>query len=264
MSVSINNLFHYGRPLPPPFDTLGSKKVKVSSKYGDGTTATLCGSMIKAVHAYCRCMSGSGEGAVGTIDEKKCAAEYKSSMGPDAYHLVVYDFSTGVFLASVYDKSTEVMEQYTAHSTQRDGAALLFAMLPGFMTDSEFKEKLSFYYDQMESGYPDMDKAVEAMAILCDNAYRRIKDDTCPAHVKANIDKSGNLMRISQTQLDSGVFSPGHVFAGEFTIFDRSGSAILHKAVKIIDHADFVGKYPLTAGRRLSELELSLVPKLPE
>lgn len=264
MSVSINNLFHYGRPLPPPFDTLGSRKVKVSSKYGDGTTATLCGSMIKAVNAYCHCMNASGEGAMGLVDEKRCAAEYKSSMGPNAYHLVVYDSATGVFLASVYDKSTEVMEQYTAHSTQRDGAALLFAMIPTFLTDGEFEDNLLFYFEEMKSGYPNMDKAAEAMAILCDNAYRRVKDDTCLAHVKANIDKSGNLMRVSQTQLDSGVFTPSHVVAGEFTIFAKTGPAVVCKAVKTIDHADFVGKYPLTAGRRLSELELSLVPKLPE
>lgn len=58
------------------------------------------------------------------VDENKCVAEYKSSMGPDAYHLVVFDISSGALLASVYDKNTEVMEQYTAHSSARDGAAL--------------------------------------------------------------------------------------------------------------------------------------------
>lgn len=264
MSVSISNLFHYGRPLPPPFDTLGSKKVKVSSRYGDGTEATLCASVVKAVHAYCRCMNGAGEGAAGMVDHEKSVAEYKSSAGPDAYHLVVYDSSTGAFLASVYDKSTEVMEQYTAHSSQRDGAALLFAMAPVLMKDSEFEETLLFYYGQMKAGYPDKKGAIEAMAILCDNAYRRIKDDACPAHVKANIDKSGNVMRLSRTQLDSGVFTPSVVSAGEFTVFAKTGPAVIHKAVKTIDHADFVGKYPLTAGRVLSAAELSLVPKLPE
>lgn len=40
-------------------DTLANKKVKVSSKYGDGTQATLCATVIKAVHAVCDCMSGN-------------------------------------------------------------------------------------------------------------------------------------------------------------------------------------------------------------
>lgn len=119
MSVSISNLFNFSRSLPPPFDTISNKKIKVASVYGDKTESTLCGSVIKAVHALCLCMNGSDEGAVGMIDERKSVAEYKSSMGPDAYHLVVFDSSTGNIMASVYDKNTEVMEQYTAHSSQR-------------------------------------------------------------------------------------------------------------------------------------------------
>ena len=52
MSVNTQTLFAFNRPLPPPFDTLKSKKVKVSSTYGDGTEATLSPSMIKAVNAF--------------------------------------------------------------------------------------------------------------------------------------------------------------------------------------------------------------------
>lgn len=56
MSVSISNLFNYSRTLPPPFDTLPNKKVKsVASKYADKTEATLCCSVIKAIHAFIRC-----------------------------------------------------------------------------------------------------------------------------------------------------------------------------------------------------------------
>lgn len=78
MSVSINNLFNYSRSLPVPFDTMTNKKVKVASMYGAKTESTLCGSVIKAVHAMCRCMNGTGEGAVGQIDTNKSVAEYKS------------------------------------------------------------------------------------------------------------------------------------------------------------------------------------------
>lgn len=91
-------------------------------------------------------------------------------------------------------------------------------MMPALLSDDEFGENLDIYRKQMDSGYPDMKDATNAMAILCDNAYRRIKDDTCPAHVSVNVDKSGNLMRVSQAQLDSGVFTPTSVVAGEFTI----------------------------------------------
>lgn len=264
MSVSINNLFNYSRSLPVPFDTMTNKKVKVASMYGAKTESTLCGSVIKAVHAMCRCMNGTGEGAVGQIDTNKSVAEYKSSVGPDAYHLVVFDAASGSALASVYDKNTELIEQYVAHPSQRDGAAIFFALMPFLMSDAEFDETFQEYYDQFIAGYPDMVKATESMAILCDNAYRRIKDDTCPAHINITVDKSGNLMRVSQGQLDSGSFVPTSVTAGEFTIFAKTGPAVIKKAGVVVEHTDFVGKYPLTPGRTLSALELSLIPKLPE
>ena len=264
MSVSINNLFNYSRSLPVPFDTMTNKKVKVASMYGAKTESTLCGSVIKAVHAMCRCMNGTGEGAVGQIDTNKSVAEYKSSVGPDAYHLVVFDAASGSALASVYDKNTELIEQYVAHPSQRDGAAIFFALMPFLMSDVEFAETFQEYYDQFIAGYPDMAKATESMAILCDNAYRRIKDDTCPAHINITVDKSGNLMRVSQGQLDSGSFVPTSVTAGEFTIFAKTGPAVIKKAGVVVEHTDFVGKYPLTPGRTLSALELSLIPKLPE
>ena len=88
MATSLTNLFNFGRPLPPPFDKLPSKKLKgVASKYG-GVEATLCAAVIKAVHALCVCQNG-GEGAVGKSTSTLSVAEYKSSMGPDAFHLVV-------------------------------------------------------------------------------------------------------------------------------------------------------------------------------
>lgn len=263
MATSLTNLFNFGRPLPPPFDKLGSKKIKgVASQYG-GTDATLCAAVIKAVHALCACQNG-GEGAVGKITSVMSVAEYKSSMGPDAYHLVVYDSGTGSLLASVYDKNTELMEQYTVHASARDGAALFFAMMPQLLADEEFQEQFRLYLEQFTNGFPDLPKATHTMAILCDNAYRRIKDSACPAHLKVNVDKSGNLMRVSRAQLDSGLYQPTEVLAGEFTIFTQNGKPVVHKPAKAIDHKDFVGKYVLDPSRKLNAMEQTLVPKLPE
>ncbi len=261
MSAYMNNIFNFSRALPEPFDTLTNKKVKVSSKYGDGTAATLCATMIKAVHAVCRCMDGTGEGAVGVIDHRT-VAEYKSAMGPDAYHLVVYDSNSGSLMASVYDKNTEVFENYTMNASGRDGAAVMMAAFPILMSDEEFSDAFEEYRDQMNGGFPDMTKATEAMAMLCDNAYRRIKDPSCAAHVKVNVDKAGNLMRVSQAQLDSGAFTPTTVVAGEFTIFAKTGRVTVKKADSIVEHEDFIGKYQLRP-RSLSSQERALIPELP-
>lgn len=262
MSTYMNNIFNYSRPLPEPFDTLTNKKVSVSSKYGDGTSATLCSTVIKAIHAVCRCMDGSAEGAVGVIDHRT-VAEYKSSMGPDAYHLVVYDSNSGAIMASVYDKSMEVFEVYTLNSSGRDGAAVMMAIFPILMKDEEFSDAFADYREQMSTGYPDMNAAKNSMALLCDNAYRRIKDASCAAPVKVNVDKAGNLMRVSQVQLDSGNFIPTEVVAGEFTIFAKTARVTVSRASAIVEREDFVGKYELHA-RTLNDYEKSLVPRLPE
>ena len=71
-------------------------------------------------------------------------------------------------------------------------------------------------------------------------------------------------MRVSLGQLDSGFFTPTSVTAGEFTIFAKTGPAVIKKASTVIEHSDFVGKYLLTPGRKLSPVEQSLIPKLPE
>ena len=263
MPTSLTNLFNFGRPLPEPFDKLGSKKLKgVASKYG-GVEATLCAPVIKAVHALCGAFDGK-EGAVGTVTPGTSVAEYKSSLSPEAYHLVVYDSGTGSLLASVYDRNTELIEQYTAHASARDGAALFFAMMPQLLEDEEFRENWKAYQEQFTNGFSDLPKATHAMAILCDNAYRRIKDTACPAHLKVNVDRSGNLMRVSRAQLDSGLYQPTEVLAGEFTIFTQNGKPVVHKPAKAIDHKDFVGKYVLDPSRKLNAMEQTLVPTLPE
>ena len=112
MSTYLNHLFNFDRSLPEPFDTLSSKLVGVSSKYGSGTKATLCAPVIKAIHAMIGCMDGTGKGAVGTLDNQT-VAEYKSSMGDSLYHLVVYDMNTGSIRAGKFDRDTEVLEHYT-------------------------------------------------------------------------------------------------------------------------------------------------------
>lgn len=262
MATYINNIFNYGRALPTPFDTVPNKKIKVSSKYGDGTTSTLCATVIKSVHAVCHCMNGTGEGAVGVIDHRS-VAEYKSSVSADAYHLVVYDSNAGSLLATVYDKNMETFENYVLNNAGRDGAAVMMALFPTLMKDEEFRENFEAYQDELYGGYANMDKATEYMALMCDNAYRRIKDDSCSAHIKVNVDKAGNLMRVSQAHLDSGSFTPTSVIAGEFTIFTQTEPAPLYSTTTAIAPADFVGRYVMNK-RTFTPQEESLIPKLPE
>ena len=256
-----SKLFAFSRPLPAPFSGTRSKKVAVSSKYGDGTEATLTATVLKGVLAYCGCKTGAEEGAVGQLGQKG-VAEYKSKAGPDAFHLAVYDPSSGSVLASVYDKNTEMMETYACNTSGKDGAAIVLAMLPTLMEDDEFHDTLDAFEKEYIAGFPDKDEARKLGGILCDNAYRRVEDSKCPAHLKVSIDNSGNVMRVSQTHLDSGSFTPDRVTAGEFTIFAQTGPAQILQPGAAMDHSDFVAKFVLDPTRELSMAERAMVPTL--
>ena len=64
---------------------------------------------------------------------------------------------------------------------------------------------------QYQLGFPDINQSTNDLAILCDNAYRRVSDSSCGAHLPVNIDGSGNLMRVSTTHIDAGNFRPDSV-----------------------------------------------------
>ena len=260
--MSTNNLFDYSRKLPVPFDTLPTKSIKVVSKYNStkGANTNLCASITKAVLALCRCRLGGGPGAIGAID-RRAVVEYKSAE-PDIYHIVVYDPQTGLALASVYNVKSRTCETYTAHKSKRDGSAILMAMLPTLMEDTEFSEHLEKFYDAFGNGYPDLNQAAIDLAILSDNAYRRIKDSQCAAPVKTNIDAAGNLTRISSSHLDSGCFDPTIVMAGEFEIFAQTHATTIIKPSWVLNQEDFTGKYGFNTARQLSAYEQSLVPVL--
>ena len=259
--AEINAVFGFNRNLPTPFDTLKSKTVKVCSKHGTGDS-TLTASVIKAVHAVCHCMARDGEGAIGRLDNKN-VAEYKSSKDPNEYHLAVYDNSNGNILVSVFDKSSDIVENYVCTKNDRDGAAIMMALFPTFTKDSEFQENFDAYYESLTTGYPDMTAATNAMAIMCDNVYRRLTNNALPEHIKLEMTKDGKVTRLSSAQIDSRKFTPKEVVAGEFTILAKTGPAPkIGRAATVVAVSDFEGKYALNASRTFSLLEQSLIPKL--
>jgi MoxR-like ATPase len=107
-----------------------------------------------------------------------------------------------------------------------------------------------------------MTEATNALAMLCDNAYRRISDDACAAHVKAKADNGGNIMRLSKTHLDSGTFEPQIVFAGEFSVLAKTSRPPVFSSAPALPNSDFEGQFRLNPGRVLAAKEQALVPAL--
>ena len=125
----------------------------------------------------------------------------------------------------------------------------MMSMLPALMADDEFRENLDALEIQYQGGYPDMGESTERMAILCDNAYRRINDSSCAAHLPTSIDSTGNVMRVSTTHLDSGSFRPDTVVAGMFTILANSSMPEKLEITPATPHSDLFGKYVLDPTR---------------
>jgi len=253
-------MFLFDRKLPHPFDTVSKSSTTDVSTYSDGTKATITAGVTKALLAYCKLADGSGQGALGSLDQK-LVCEYKSTEA-DKYHIVVFDTTTRKFLASVYDTNTDNVEQYVISKSGRDAAALFLALFPILHDDAEFQEKLTEFEEHHRAGFADLKGATGVLAVLCDNVYRRMTDETCTAHVKADVEATGNLTRISTTHLLSKTFMPKDVQYGEFIIFAQSAKAPAYHPMTTIPHTDFEGQYHLNAGRILSPHEMSMVPAL--
>ena len=256
------SLFGWNRGLPEPFDKITPKKTKKASKYADGATeAQLNGPVIKAILAYFKYEDGTALGAVGQCDQKT-VAEYKSSIDPDTYHLVSYDPGDGKVMASVYNKSTEIITQYEIAKAQNDGTAILLAMIPTFMTDQEFKETFVLFNSEYNRGFTDIPKAAELAGLLCDNVYRRVINKTGSENVKVKFESSGNPLRITNGHLDKNDFKPTSHHVGEFCIFSKTMTPTVYTPGTTADHSDFVGKYILNPVRKLNGYEQQLVPVL--
>ena len=260
-SAVIKNLFNFRVPIPDPFKGK-DKKVGVASRFGASDESTLCATIIKGLHAVCACMQGTNYGAVGTQGSKNIA-EYKSSIA-DEYHLIVHEPVTGALSAGVYMKESGGLQPYIVNDKHRDGAAIIMALFPSLKTEFEFAETFKAYYAEYEKNFPDKEIARNLMGILCDNVYRRVQNDEISEHIRVDIDAAGNLLPISKVHVESGVYEPTTVEAGEFSIFkENKGGVKIKPAKKIMEVETLAGKFAFSK-RAFTSAEETLIPKIPE
>lgn len=260
----VQNLFCFNRSkLAEPFEELVEKKVTVRCRYSPRDYSTISSSMIKAINAICKLRQGTMRGAIGTTADGRHVVEYKSAVD-EMFDLVVYDPSTGNLLACKYDKNTKTCGEYAMNSSGRDGTAVLMAMFLNFYQEIEFKNSFDEYERQYNSATPDFNEQKRCMALMSENAYRRLLDEKLPENVKGIFDAAGHLVPLNQTHIDKGDYNPYSVFEGEFEIFSKdSVGASIRPAEAIISNEEFVGKYKFHK-RDFSLTEQSLIPTLPE
>lgn len=92
--------------------------------------------------------------------------------------------------------------------------------MPTFLSDDEFNEKYQELKQHRDDGFPDLPKAAETAAVLCDNVYRRIRyGDSLPIrNIKVDTPANGVLQRLTPLNIQKGVYAPTEIIQGTFQV----------------------------------------------
>ena len=264
----------FQRTLPEPFKDYSDDAVfkNIASKYctQPQKRSTLHAATLQAVLTYLELeesMSGKPAeelGAIGSQTNTYTLAEYPSRTGE--LHVVVYNPANGKFTAGKYTMPPDTENspgKYVFKDSQNTGAALLFALMPTLLSDEEFNEKYQQLKEDRAAGYPDMDETVKTAAVLCDNAYRRIRySDALPTGgIRTDISPNGVIPLLKPLALQTGAYAPTEIIHGAFQVL-KPGN--IKKKAEVIAKVDFTGQYILSPGRVLTPEEELTVPVLPD
>lgn len=256
---------------PKPFDDpkyTGPKDFGISRYNATGANrkATLHAPSLRALLAYATLVNASehgastqGMGAIGHQDTTYRISEYMSGNKTDC---VVFNPSTGKFIASQFNNGTDKPGPYTVGAGSCSGSALLFCLMPVLEQDSEFRDSFAEIKDAMANGWPNLDASLESALTLCDNIYRRIENapNLGADGVKLAIPSTGNISTLSQLAMDNGNYAPTGTIYGEFTVIKPGVRSAVEKTYAM---KDFIAQYQLTQ-RTLTAREQKMVPSLPD
>jgi len=253
----------YKGKFPKPFDEFNCSGIEIRSIYNDTMNNTnLHPAAVKALLSYCDVMETGTKNATGEKDgEFVCGELFNADENATFTVLIKND---GKVMASTVSKPVSGLNvsQYNVGAAGRSGTAVLFTAIELFKKDpkDEFGKHFEEFYQEFKAGFTDEEKAVNIAAVLCDNMYRRVLNDSQDGGVTLEIPATGNIPQISQIAIEKGTYSPDSVLHGEFTYL-KPGTR--RKRKKRIAHKDFIGQYPLTE-RSFSDIEINMIPSLPD
>ncbi|WP_178279363.1 hypothetical protein [Clostridium sp. M62/1] len=269
----------FNRNLPEPFaQEIGKRGKKYTTEFEclsrhnhmfKGKRATLHAATLQGIMHAVNILTGKENGAFGVQiqngDVKQCYLEHeRAKNGVSETHLLVYEPASGAWNGMVASGST--LTHYPQIGERGASGSELFTMLlfasitPEIRYDSECEDGFSQFRQQMEQGYPDMEKAMCAAFILCDNFYRRIENAETLKGQGLVFDggclQAGNLPFITTAKLKNGEYALTKTYYGNFCVFQE-------KRIKERPTIrDIAGKYK--RNHPLTKAEEALVPALPE
>ena len=263
-------------PLPEPFNKLPTAKYPNLSKYSkNAAMSTLHGPSLKAMMLYARLREGLTPGnplgdriALGTKDTGRfTVAELLPSENSTHCRLIVHDTTApGNVYGAKVDIKTDAQDAYLLGpeagknaGLRDDGTALLFALMPEFLQDEEFKTVFESWTTVWLSG-ETVDHYNLHACVACDNIYRRLTDESCPAYIPNKIEPS--LAKLTAIAVSGGIYSPDTILLGEFNYLLPPNGTAAAGGSAVVQPDAFAGKYVCDPQRVLTDEEKALVPEL--
>lgn len=241
-SSKIFESWTFSLPIPEPFlQTLienglnkASSEEGYTSRYNlmqQGKQSTLHGPVLRAVLTLVELMETDTDGALGvqkndTGELQFYCGEFKKKNNEDRM-VVVYNSKNGKF--KVCESGTGIHRHMPAlRSGQSDGKHLICMLeyaslnMDGPLFDTEFFDNFTILRAQYKNNWPDMDVALKAAFICCDNIYRRVENanvlGTDGLPVDRNSLASGNAPILTPQAITGGEYAPTEVTSGRFEI----------------------------------------------
>ncbi|MDR1548982.1 MAG: AAA family ATPase [Hungatella sp.] len=232
----------FSLPLPEPFAqelanrgmSRTSSEEKYISKHNDiytGRQSTLHGPVLRSMLRVAKLLDTDSDGALGVQKNETGGLEFYcgefKKKGNDDRTVVVYNARTGKF--KVCESGNGIHRHMPAlRSGESDGRPLLGILeyaslnMDGPVFNQEFFENFTTFRDQVKNNWYDMDMALQAAFVCCDNIYRRVEKagalGTDGIPVDRNSLASGNAPILTPQAISQGQYAPTEVAAGKFEV----------------------------------------------
>lgn len=232
----------FSLPLPEPFDQalsdLGMNKTSSEERHISqhnemqrGRQSTLHGPVLRALLSVAELLETDNDGAIGVQKNETGQIEFYcgefKKKDSDDRTVVVYNSRTGKF--KVCESGNGIHRHMPAlRAGECDGKPLLCMLeyaslnMDGPVFNQEFYENFTVFREQLKNGWSDMDQALQAAFVCCDNIYRRVeKANTLGTNgipVDRNSLASGNAPILTPQAIAQGQYAPTEVVAGRFEI----------------------------------------------
>lgn len=276
--IKIFEDWSFKRGMPEPFagvvaargkkDSTEAGCISVHNRMQRTKRATLHASTLRSLLAVSAIIRGEVKGAFGVQTEagtvKQYCMEYVKPAGAGVeVRIGTYEPERGKWKGIV--KNGPALTAYPQIGERgASGKEILmmfvFASLTdtGPLYDSEFSNTFMKLNEEIEKGFPNLERATDLACLCCDNLYRRLVNRDALGTDGIPFDEddiaSGNVPILYTNKLDEGFYNPTATIFGEFQVLEcRAG-------VKTI--AELKEKY--NRNYELTEQEKKLVPSLPE